>query len=276
MKTATKSILFSAALLAAPGVTLAAEPPIQGMIVANEGSTIVVRSGGSDTRVAVDETTRIRGVHGFLDLGRTEHSPADLIRGLAVTVKPGEEGPAAAHVTFKESDFKTAQQILAGLVGTEQRVATNAQGIATNAEGISRNATGVAANSTRIDNVGELVAAGRTKVYFAVGSSVITAQGQQDLQAIAAQAKGIKGFRLAVVGRADPTGDTASNQRLSEARAQAVADYLLKNCGVLPGQILPLAAAGESAIAQDPDAPQTPEEGRRVTVTIAVSKSASS
>jgi outer membrane protein OmpA-like peptidoglycan-associated protein len=276
MKMATKTLLFTAALLAAPSLTLAAEPPIQGIIIANEGPVIVVRSGGSDVRVTVDDTTKIRGISGFMDLERTPHPPGDLIRGLAVSIKAGDEGPAAEAVMFKERDLKTAQQIGAGLYGTEQRVATNAQGVAANAAGISANAAGIATNSSRIDNVGEMVAAGRTKVYFALGSSKLTSQGEQDLQSIATQAKGMKGFRLAVVGRADPSGDVAANQRLSEARAQVVADYLLKNCGVLPGQILPLAGAGESEVAQDPDPPQTPEEGRRVTVTIAVSKSAAS
>ena len=60
---------------------------------------------------------------------------------------------------------------------------------------------------------------GRAKVYFELGSSILSPQGKQDLQAIATQAKGHKGYRLAVVGRADPTGNAAANQRLSEARA---------------------------------------------------------
>jgi outer membrane protein OmpA-like peptidoglycan-associated protein len=111
-------------------------------------------------------------------------------------------------------------------------------------------------------------------VYFATGSTVINAQGQQDLKALVDQAKGIKGYRLVIVGRADTTGNAAANQRLSAARAAAVRSYLVKTSGVSPAQILPTSALGDSPIAQDPDAPQSDDEARRVTVTIAVSKSA--
>ncbi|MGS7457499.1 OmpA family protein, partial [Mycobacterium tuberculosis] len=80
-----------------------------------------------------------------------------------------------------------------------------------------------------------LVAAGRTKVFFAVGSATLSAQGKQDLDDIAAKAKAIKaGYRLAVVGRADPTGNAEANKRLSARRAVAVREYLIESAGVLP------------------------------------------
>jgi len=230
--------LLGAVLIAAPSVALAQDVPLEGMIVSNNGSNIVVRSGGADTSVHVDDSAKIRGTSGMF--GSTPHPPSDLIRGLAVKVKTKESGQVS--VKFKESDFKTAQQIAAGLHVTESNVAANAAGV-------SRNAAGVANNSDRINNVGELVAAGRTKVYFALNSSTISAEGEQELQTLAAQAKTIPSYRLVVVGRADPTGDTASNQRLSEARASAVTAYLLKSCGVTPERILPAAAVGESSVA---------------------------
>jgi len=255
--------MVAAVLVAAPTLAFGADgPALKGMIVSHEGSTVVVRGSGGDTPVTVTGSTKIRGTSGALGIRGEDHPPADLIRGLAVEVTTDQDGSAltAKEVTFKNSDLKTAQQISAGIASTENRVSSNAAGIAENAD--------------RIDNVGELVAAGRTKVFFASGSTVITAKGQQDLQAIATQAKAIKGYRLAVVGRADTTGNAAANQKLSEARAAAVESYLLKSAGVLPGRILPIAAAGDSEIVQDPDPPKTAEEARRVTVTIAVSKSA--
>jgi outer membrane protein OmpA-like peptidoglycan-associated protein len=77
-----------------------------------------------------------------------------------------------------------------------------------------------------------------------------------------------------VVGRADPTGDAAANERLSEARAAAVTAYLMRSAGVSPASFIPTAALGSAEVAQDPDAPRNAQEARRVTVTIAVSKSA--
>ena len=242
---------FGAIMLLAPGHALAQETTLKGLIVSHDGQKVVVRANGADTPITLTDATKIRGTSGALGVRGEDHPPADLIRGLAVEVK--SENGAATEVTFKNSDLKTAQQIAAGIASTENRVSEN---------------------SDRIDNVGELVAAGRTKVFFASGSSAISAKGKEDLKAIAEKAKAIKGYRLAVVGRADTTGNAAANQRLSEARAAAVTDYLLKSCGVLPGRILPTAAVGSSEIAQDPDPPKTPDEARRVTVTIAVSKSA--
>ncbi|MCJ8157885.1 OmpA family protein [Sphingomonas sp. LaA6.9] len=246
--------MLAAVLVAVPGLASAQDGPLKGMIVSHDGSTIVVRSGGKDTPVVLSESTKIRGIEGALGVRGEDHPPSDLIRGLAVEVKTAGGGDAltATEVTFKKSDLKTAKQIAAGIASTEAQVQEN---------------------TDRIDNVAELKALDRTNVLFATGSATISAKGKQDLQAIATKAKGITGYRLAVVGRADKTGNAAANQRLSERRAAAVRDYLLKSCGVMPGRILATESLGSSEIAQDPNPPKTDAEARRVTVTIAVSKS---
>ena len=270
IRTSLAALGLVAAMLSAPGLALGDDSSsVKGMIVAHDGSTIVVRGASGDTSIFLTATTNIRGTSGALGIRGEDHPATDLIRGLAVDVTTVHEGSEviATDVTFKNGDLKTARQIAAGLVGTDTNVATNAQGIA-------RNAQGIAANSERIDNVGLLVAAGRTKVFFATGSTVISEQGKQDLQAIASQARAIKGaYRLAVVGRADTTGNAAANERLSEARADAVTAYLMRSAGVSPANFIPPAALGSAPVAQDPDPPRNLTEARRVTVTIAVSKS---
>jgi outer membrane protein OmpA-like peptidoglycan-associated protein len=245
-----KAALLAAAAFAMTlsGPSLAADDEtIKGIIVSHDRDAIVIRSGTVERTIVLNADTEIRSTAGSLGV-RTEKRPAtDLMRGLPVQVKVTQVGDrwSASEVKFSNDDFKTAQQISAGLVQTEER----------------------------IDNVGELVAAGRTKVFFDVGSSKISPRGQEDLRAIAAQAKGMTGYRLAIVGRADTSGNAAANQRLSEARAAAVKDYLLKSAAISPANILPLAAAGSAEVFQDPDPPRTAAEARRVTVTIAVSKS---
>jgi outer membrane protein OmpA-like peptidoglycan-associated protein len=234
---------------------------ISGVIIRHNGSTIVVRGSGGDMPVVLSPSTRIYSTTGALRRKGSDYPPSDLVRGLHVEVTGEHMGDhlTASAVTFKKGDLKTARQIAGGMVITDEQV--------------ERNREGIAENSGRIDNVGMLQAAGRTKVFFAVGSTKITAQGQQDLQALAAHAKGLKGaYRLAVVGRADPTGNAAANQRLSEARAAAVTGYLMQSAGILPGDFLPPAAVGAAAVAQDPDPPANDAEARRVTFTFAVSK----
>ena len=258
-KLATLGLL--AAMAGAPGLALgqdaaATNGSLKGMIISHSGSTIVVRANGADTPVLLTPGTSIRGTSGALGIRGEDHPPSDLIRGLAVVVNtvPSDAGRlAATDVTFKNSDLKTAQQINAGLASTDANVARNANAIA---------------------NVGLLEPAGRTKVYFALGSAQLTEEGKQNLQSIAAQAKQIKGaYRLAVVGRADTSGNAAANERLSQQRAETVKNYLVRTQGISPAYFIPDTALGSAPVAQDPDPPKTAAEARRVTVTIAVNKS---
>ena len=265
MRFAAPAVL-AAMLCVAPVQASAEEPSLKGMVISNDGTTLVVRGDAGDTNVSLTGDTKVRGVTGVLGVRGDDYPATALIRGLPVAVTTGADG-AASEITFKQSDLKTARQISAGLVTTDANVASNRQDIASNAEGIS-------ANSDRIDNVGMLVPAGRTSVFFALGSATLSEQGKQDLQAIAAKAKEIKGaYRLAVVVRADTSGNAAANQRLSERRAAAVTDYLQQSAAVSPANFIPAAALGSASVAQDPNPPKNAAEARRVTVTIAVSKS---
>ena len=254
--------IFAAMAIAAPGVALGQSAPVKGMITSHDGNTIVVRGSAGDTKVKLTDGTKIRGTSGALGVRGESHPPTDLIRGLAVEVTTVQDGSdvTATDVVFKNSDLKTAQQIAAGLSSTDANV--------------EKNAAGIQANSDRIDNVGLLVAAGRTKVFFAVGSAALTAASKQSLDDIATQAKAIKGaYRLAVVGRADPSGNAAANEKLSAQRALAVRQYLIRTAGISPADFIPTTSLGSAPVAQDPDPPANAAEGRRVTVTIAVSKS---
>jgi outer membrane protein OmpA-like peptidoglycan-associated protein len=254
--------MLGAVLMAVPGLGFAQEATVyKGIITSHTDNTLGVKIGSEQQTLTLTPDTKITATAGAGVLQRESGSPEDLIRGLAIEFRgiPTDTGLVAQSVTFKKSDLKTAQQIAAGINQTEEGVAANKKAIAEQEE--------------RLNNVGNLVAAGRTKVFFDVGKATISAQGQQDLQDIAAKAKAIKGgFRLAVIGRADPSGDAAANKRLSARRALAVKNYLVESAGVLPVYFVPGAALGESTVAQDPDPPKTPAEARRVTVTILISK----
>ena len=246
---------LAAAFAAAPVLALA-QVTLSGAITDKQDDRIVVRTSDGDKVVHVAPDTKVTETAGAGVLQREKRAPGDLMRGLTVQIEaaPAEAGGeySARSITFKRGDLRTARQIDAGVTAERERIAQA---------------------EARLDNVGELAPAGRTKVFFETGSTTISEKGKQDLQAIAAQAKGIKGgYRLAVVGRADPRGNAAANQRLSEKRAAAVTDYLMREAGVRPGSILPQTAIGASHVADDPDQPKTHAEGRRVTITILVSK----
>lgn len=254
--------MFGAVLMALPGLAFAQEATVyKGIITSHTDNTLGVKIGTEQQTLTLTPDTKITATAGAGVLQRESGSPTDLIRGLAIEFRgiPTDTGLVAQSVTYKKSDLKTAQQISAGINQTEEGVAANKKAIAEQEE--------------RLNNIGNLVAAGRTKVFFAVGSATLTEQGKKDLDDIAAKAKTIKaGYRLAIVGRADPTGNVAANKRLSARRAVAVKEYLMESAGVLPVYFVPPAALGENPVAQDPDPPKNDAEARRVTVTILVSK----
>jgi outer membrane protein OmpA-like peptidoglycan-associated protein len=254
--------MVGAVLMAVPGLAFAQEAQVyKGMILSHTDNSLVVRMGAEEKTLTLTPDTKITATAGAGVLQRESGSPEDLVRGLAIEFRglSSADGLVAQSVTFKKSDLKTAQQISAGISQTEGGVAANKQAIAEQEE--------------RLNNIGNLVSAGRTKVFFEVGSTALTDQGKQDLQAIAAKAKAIKaGYRLAVVGRADPTGNAAANKRLSARRAVAVKEYLIESAGVMPGYFVPATALGENPVTQDPDPPKNAAEARRVSVTIMVSK----
>lgn len=244
----TRRMLTSLALAAAIAAPALAQESVdtKGVIIAHEGPMLVLRAGDAERRVRIEDSTKVESIVGTLGVRRESRLPNELIPGLPIEVSGTQQGDelVASSITFKAGDLKTAKQIQAGLYGTEQRLAS----------------------------VGELAPVGRTKVYFAKNSSTLSAKGKQDLLDLIEKAKGYKGYRLAVVGRADTTGNAAANQKLSEARAAAVTAFLLQSGGVLPGSILPATAVGDAPVFQDPDPPTSMQDARRVTVTIAVSK----
>jgi outer membrane protein OmpA-like peptidoglycan-associated protein len=245
---ALAALAAAAATAVVPAVAFGQEAgvTVKGMILGRSGAQIKLRTPTGDMPVRILDSTKVESNAGVLGVRRQDRLPTELIPGLPITVTGMMQGEEliASEILFNPGDLKTAQQVQAGLHGTEERLA----------------------------NVGELAPVGQTSVYFAKGSSTLSAQGKQDLQAIAAKAKTFKGYRLAVVGRADPTGSVSANQRLSEARAAAVTAFLIQSAGILPGSLLPATAVGESPVFQDPNPPKSDAEARRVTVTIAVSK----
>jgi outer membrane protein OmpA-like peptidoglycan-associated protein len=248
MQTTTRRTALAALAAAGafPALARAQEATIKGVILSRSGNRIVLRTGNGETRVRMIDTTKIEASQGVLGVRRQGRLPTELIPGLPIEATGAMQGEefVASTILFNPGDLKTAQQIQAGIHGTEER----------------------------LSNVGDLAAVGRASVYFAKGSSTVSAKGKQDLQALVAQAKSHKGYRLAVVGRADPTGNAEANQRLSQRRADAVTTYLVQSLGVRPGSLLPATAVGESPVFEDPHPPQSDADARRVTVTIAVSK----
>ena len=84
-------------------------------------------------------------------------------------------------------------------------------------------------------------------VLFATGDYSLSDEAKQVLANVAKQGLTYsKGWGISVAGFADASGNAAANQVLSKERAQAVAAYLLQECGVPAGRILAPGAMGET------------------------------
>ena len=93
-------------------------------------------------------------------------------------------------------------------------------------------------------------------VHFDTNKSVIKAESEPLLDQVAAMLKANAGLKLAVEGHTDSTGDAKANKTLSEQRAKAVVDALVKR-GIGAAR---LTSAGYGA--ERPVADNRSEEGR--------------
>jgi outer membrane protein OmpA-like peptidoglycan-associated protein len=101
---------------------------------------------------------------------------------------------------------------------------------------------------------------------------VLNAQAKQDLDDLAQKAKAEKGYVIEVAGYADKTGSVALNQRLSEARADAVVRYLEQNGDIPIHRILTPAGMGTSHEAEPNNTPEGRKMNRRVEVKMLVNQ----
>jgi outer membrane protein OmpA-like peptidoglycan-associated protein len=252
--------MAAAVLISVPAI--AAADTIQGMIINNDGHSIQVRGSAGDTTVVLTPTTDIESVSGVFGARRDDHPASDLIAGLAVNVDTVQNGAEldAAKITFKPGDLKTAMAAQAAMHPEQVKLAAAREKlVAAQAE-----------TEKRLSEVGQFDQKAVTRVFFATGSSKISAQGKSDLQAIASQGAAMPGALFRIVGHTDSTGNAAANQRLSSQRASAVTSYLLQNCSVPSNKIMSSTGLGQDVPMDNGDMGDA--QNRRVAVFILVSK----
>ena len=109
-------------------------------------------------------------------------------------------------------------------------------------------------------------------LFFDSGRSVLSADDKAALDKLASDAKALDNYMIEIAGYASSTGAKALNQKLSDERATAVAQYLRNTANVPMRSILAPAGYG----ATHPAAPNTDAQGRdinrRVDVKLLVNK----
>lgn len=269
---------------------------VKGMIVSRTGETFIVNSPAGRVTVVLTDDTTTRDNRGLLGLRKKEMADTVLIPGLKVDIDgvTDDQGRVVAkRITVDGDDLETSQMIQSGLHPTAEQVEANVQAIAANQQGIASNRQNIGTNQQNIaahkqqieqsmkdieDNTQRFTALsdydvkGDTTVNFDVGSSELSAEGQQALQKLAQSASGLRGYIVEVTGYADSTGSAAINTTLSEERARAVVSYLFQQCGVPMRHIVAPGAMGEYGPAASNESKEGRAQNRRVEVKVLVNK----
>jgi len=236
-----------------------AGPDIDGFISARRGEKMQVTAPGGDKSVVmISQGTEVRSSGGFLGLGKTKLTNAQLLNGLPVTVKTVQWNGAlvASQVKLKSSDLKTASMIARG---TEQ--------------GFADQTAATEALRGRMADIDKYNVKGVTNVNFDTGKWNLTEEAKANLCAAANQANTTENALLLVVGYTDNVGDEDYNQELSEKRASRVTNYLQQYCGWKPYRMLTPTGMAEADPAADNSTEAGKAQNRRVAVNILVSKS---
>lgn len=274
---------------------------VKGLITTRTGETIVVKTTeGTTMTVVLDDDTKVEQPKGLIGIRKKSMSAAVLIPGLKVSVDGTSQDPThilAKSITFDKDDLQTAEMIQAGLTPTEQKVATNQQNIGANAQDIKANQQQIAtaqqgiatnqqniaatkatvdanavATSKRFSELSEYDTKGQVDVRFASGSAKISADDQQALKKLAADAVKQTGYIIQVKGFADSSGNASMNQKLSMERAQNVIAFLIQDCNVPVRHVIAPGAMGEAAPAATNETAAGRAENRRVEVKVLVNK----
>lgn len=240
-------------------------PEIEGIISARNGDQMqVTTADGTNAMITINADTRIKSSGGFLGLNRNTLGADSLLNGLPVSVETRQwsGGLVASEVDLKSKDLRTASMIQNG---TGQRFAEHGSAI-------QQNAAATEALRGRMRDIDQYSIMHTTNVHFDTGKAALSAQGEADLCATAAQAEAIDNALLLVVGYTDSTGSQEFNQELSEKRAGRVINYLQQNCGWKPYRMLTPTGMSEADPLASNDTAQGKAQNRRVAVNILVSK----
>jgi outer membrane protein OmpA-like peptidoglycan-associated protein len=241
---------IAASLQVAPALAQMME--VQGIIVTNDKGRLTVKTPQGDQTIMLAPDARIRSVSGPLGGQKEVVPPTALIPGLPVVIDVDNSSGAlvARDIEYKAKDYKTAAQIQAGVQETARREAELRQAYS---------------------RMGDWDIRAEENIYFNSGSATISAADKAKLMKLAENAASIKGYVISVLGYADPTGNAAANQRLSNRRAQNVINYIKQSGKVLPGRVLGASAMGEMNIPTAAPSSAEYQSARRVTVRVLTS-----
>jgi len=279
---------------------------VQGTIVSRNGDVVNVKEkkSGSQVAVLITDNTKIERKHGKIEFFRhTDMDVTAMVPGLTIDaegVGNAKGQLAASKITFTPDEFAVEiaeeQQITANRSAAAQAQSTANQGVkaakvaqtsanqaqaSANTAGSEAQAAGAAAVidaaavemvNKRVSDLGDYRMVAEAGIYFPSNGSALDDAAKADLATLAAQTRGGEGYLIEIAGYASTTGTKQLNQKLSEARAAAVAQYLRENQNVPMRRIVVPAGYGATHPAATNSDSQGRALNRRVDVKVIVNK----
>lgn len=279
---------------------------VTGTIVSRNGDVVTVKNkkSGTQTGVLITDDTKIDRKPGHMpflrgrDMDVTAMVPGLTIEAEGVGNAKGQL--AASKITFTPDEFAVEvaeeQQIRAN-----QAAAANAQSTANagvkqakaaqssadaaqtsaNNAGNAAQAAGTAAVmdaaaiqmvNQRVSDLGDYKTVAQAGIYFPSDGSALDDAAKADLDTLASAIQGTEGYLVEVAGYASSTGSKQLNQKLSEARAAAVVQYLRDKDNVPMRRFVVPASYGSTHPAATNSDSQGRALNRRVDVKVIVNK----
>jgi outer membrane protein OmpA-like peptidoglycan-associated protein len=124
----------------------------------------------------------------------------------------------------------------------------------------------------RVSDLGDYKTVAEAGIYFPSDKATLDDAAKADLDVLAAATNGAEGYLIEIAGYASSTGTKQLNQKLSEERAAAVANYLLQKGNIPMRRIVVPASYGATHPAATNTDPQGRALNRRVDVKVLVNK----
>jgi OmpA-OmpF porin, OOP family len=269
---------------------------VEGLIKGRSGDLVILQTKENpDLVVELKDGTDVGQVQGMLKARNKKMSMAALIPGLAISVEGNyHDGQLIAQkVRFKGNALKQAEAIEAGMHETKLQAQQNQeelekhkaeldaqkQALKQQEAKVAANQAAIAANKANIDaavarfgQLDDYYILDEVTVYFANGKVKVDPKYPPQLMALVEKAKTINGYMIEVKGYASSTGNAASNQKLSEDRANNVTNILLQQGKVSLTRMLAPGAMGESEQVGNEKTQEGQAENRRVVVRVLQNK----
>jgi outer membrane protein OmpA-like peptidoglycan-associated protein len=285
---------------------------VEGLITGRSGPTLTLQTKDSppDLVVLLSDSTQVSQIQGVFKARRKEMSMAALVPGLAIQVEGAYNSSkqlAASSIKFKGNDLEQAQSIQAGIQETktlakqnEQQAALNEEQAALNKQkleqqqaalaaqkaalaeqqaslsaeqkNIAANKAAIEAANKRFGQLDDFNIMDEVTVYFGNGKVTIDPQYKPKLLELATKAKTITAYSIQVKGYASSSGSVALNQKLSEDRANSVAQFLLQQGHIPLTNMLAPGAMGESRQVGSDKSAESEAQNRRVVVRVLQNK----